>query len=132
VLATPREVEVEMREQVDLVQHDHVDGAEHHRVLQRLVLALRDRIHHRPRVGPDVELGRTHEIADVLDDDQVEAIERQAREARLHHHGVEVALAPEPRARVHECDVDRVVSQRVGVDARLDVALDDADSREAV
>jgi len=80
VLTALLQVELEVREQVDLV-HDHdVDGTEHHRVLERLVLALRDRIHHRPRVGTDIELGRAHEVADVLDHEQVEIVEREPRQ----------------------------------------------------
>ena len=42
------EVEVEVRQQVDLVDHDQLAGAEHQRVLERLVLALGDRGDHRP------------------------------------------------------------------------------------
>jgi len=78
VLAALLEVEVEVREQVDLVHHDDVDGPEHHRVLERLVLALGDRIHHRARVGTDVELGRAHEVAHVLDNEQIDVVEREA------------------------------------------------------
>ena len=70
-------------------------GPEHHRVLERLLLALGDRVDHRPRVLTDVELGRAHEVADVLDDEQVEVVERQPAEAGPDHHGVEVALAAE-------------------------------------
>ena len=68
------EVEVEVREEIDLVDDDHVARPEHHRVLERLLLALGDRRDHRPRVLADVELGRTDEVAHVLDDEQVELV----------------------------------------------------------
>ena len=75
------EVDVEVRQQVDLV-HDHeVAGAEHERVLERLVLALRDRRDHHARVLADAELGRADEVADVLDHEQVDLVERHARRA---------------------------------------------------
>ena len=71
------DVEVEVRQQVDLVDQDELAGAEHQRVLQRLVLALGDRADHDPRVLADAELRRADEVADVLDDQQVDVAERQ-------------------------------------------------------
>src|SRR5262249_25317220 len=70
------QVEVEGWEQVDLVDDDDVARPEHHRVLQRLLLALGHRGDHRPRMLTDVELRRAHEVADVLDHEQVEVAER--------------------------------------------------------
>ncbi len=89
------EVEVEVRQQVDLVDHHQLAGAEHQRVLERLVLALGDRGDHDPRVLADPELGRADEVADVLDDQQVDLVERQRRQRRADHVRVEVALAAE-------------------------------------
>ena len=68
------DVEVEMRKQIDLVDDHHVDGAEHDRILERLLLALGDGTYHRPAVLADVELRRTDEVADVLDHEQVEVV----------------------------------------------------------
>ena len=68
-------------EQVDLVDDHELAGAEHQRVLQRLVLALGDRGDHDPRVLADAELGRADEVADVLDDQQVDARPAAARAA---------------------------------------------------
>ena len=75
------EVEVQVREQVDLVDQHQLAGAEHQRVLERLVLALGDRGDHHPRVLADPELGRADEVADVLDHEQVDLVERQRRAA---------------------------------------------------
>ena len=77
-----------------------VARAEHERVLERLVLALGDRRDHHAVVLADAELGRADEVADVLDHQQVELVERQRRERRAHHVGVEVALAAEARVGV--------------------------------
>jgi hypothetical protein len=52
---------------VHLVDGDKLAGAEHHGVLERPLLALRDRVDHRPRVLADIELRRADEVADVLD-----------------------------------------------------------------
>ena len=76
------EVEVEVRQQVDLVDQHQLAGAEHQRVLERLVLALGDRGDHDPRVLADVELGRADEVADVLDHQQVDALPAAAPAAR--------------------------------------------------
>ena len=51
---------------------------------------------HHARVLPDPELGRADEVADVLDDQQVELVERQRGQRRADHVRVEVALAAEP------------------------------------
>ena len=88
-----------MGQQVDLVDHDQLAGAEHQRVLERLVLALGDRADHHPGVLADPELGRADEVADVLDHQQVDLLERQVGDRRADHVGVEVALAAEAGGR---------------------------------
>ena len=70
-----------MRQQVDLVDHHELAGAEHERVLQRLVLALGDGRDHHALVLADVELGRADEVADILDHEQVDLVERERRSA---------------------------------------------------
>src|SRR5215218_4831741 len=74
------EVEVEVLEQVDLVDQHQLAGAEHQRVLERLVLALGDRRHHHARVLADAELSWADEVADVLDHQQVDVVQRQRRQ----------------------------------------------------
>jgi hypothetical protein len=48
--------------------------------LSGLVLALGHGRDHDPRVLADAELGRAHEVADVLDDQHVELVQRQRRQ----------------------------------------------------
>ena len=103
-------------------------GAEHHRVLERLLLALGDRVHHRLGVLADVELGRAHEVADVLDHQQVELLEREPAEARAHHHRVEMAFAAETGTGVDERNRGRVGVELVRVEAGGDVTFEDADA----
>ena len=62
-----------------LLTSDQLAGAEHERVLERLVLALGDRGDHHPGVLADPELGRADEVADVLDHQQVDLVQRQRR-----------------------------------------------------
>ena len=121
------EVEVEVWEQVDLVDHHHIDRPKHHRILERLLLAFGDGVHHRPRVLADVKLGRADQVADVLDDQQVELVERKAGETGTDHDRVEVAFAAETGARVHERDLSAETVELVGVDAGRDVALEHPD-----
>ena len=55
---------------------------------------------HDARVLADAELGRADEVADVLDHEQVELVERQRRQRRADHVRVQVALAAEAGAGV--------------------------------
>ena len=125
------EVEVEVREQVDLVDQHELAGAEHQRVLERLVLALGDRGDHHPRVLADAELGRADEVADVLDHEQVDvrrAAARAAPSAPCSRRG-----GTRRRTRVGVELRDRHVQQRqpVGVEAALHVALQHARAHAA-
>ena len=72
------EIEVEVRKEIDLVDDDELAGSKHQRVLERLVLALGDRGDHHAVVLADLELRRTDEVADVLDHEEVELVERRA------------------------------------------------------
>ena len=56
------------------------------------------------------------------------SVEREAREPGADHHGVEVALAAEAGARVDERDRRAEAVEPVGVEARGDVAFEDADA----
>ena len=60
--------------------------------------SVTERDHH-ARVLADPELGRADEVADVLDHQQVELVERQRGQRRADHVRVEVALAAEARRR---------------------------------
>ena len=120
-------IEVEVGEQIDLVDDHDIGGPEHHRVLQRLLLALGHREHHRPGVLADIELGRAHEVADVLDHDEVEIGKGQARQGRANHRGVEMAFAAEAVRGVDQRHRCAESCETIGIDRRLDIALDDAD-----
>ena len=78
----------------------------------------------------DPELGRADEVADVLDDEQVELVERQRRKRRAHHVRVEVTLAAEARVGVDLRDGHVQAGDAVGVERRsLHVALEHAHAR---
>ncbi len=91
VLRGALEVEVHVRQQVDLVQQHQIGGTEHVRILERLVLALGGREHHHAAPLPQVEQRRAHEVAHVLDHHHRPGGGRQLGEAARHHLGVEVA-----------------------------------------
>ena len=122
------EVEVEVRKQVDLVDDHELAGPEHQRVLERLVLALGHRAHHHARVLADPELGRANEVADVLDQQQVDLVERQRGDRRAHHIRVEMALAAEAGAGVQLSHGDVQRGQSVGIHRALDVTFEHADA----
>ena len=122
------EIDLQVRHEVELVDQHEVARAEHQRVLQRLVLALGDRGDHHARVLADVELRRAHEVADVLDDEQVDVVQRQRGQGAAHHVGVEVALAAEARVGVELGHRHMQAGQPVGVHRALHVALEHADA----
>ena len=99
VLLEALEVEVDVRQQVDLVDDDQLAGAEHERVLERLVLALGDRRDHDPRVLPDPELGGADEVATFSITSRSRSASGSDRERRAHHVRVEMALAAESLTR---------------------------------
>ena len=83
---------------------------------------------HHARVLADAELGRADEVADVLDDQQVDLVERQRRDRRADHVRVEVALAAEAGVGV-ELDHGHVqAGEAIGVQRSLHVALEHADA----
>ena len=125
------QVVVQVGQQVDLVHHHQLAGAEHQRVLQRLVLALGDRAHHGLGVLAHAELGRADQVAHVLDHQQVDPVQRQVGQRGAHHVGVQVALAAEAAVGVqlHHRHVQR--GQPVGVQAALHVALQHAHAHVA-
>jgi hypothetical protein len=118
------EIELEVRQEVDLVDQDQLAGAEHERVLERLVLALGHRADHHPSVLADPELGRADEVADVLDHQQVDLPEPELGNRGADHVRVQVALAAEAGLGV-ELDHRHVQGgDPVGVHASLHVALE--------
>ena len=122
------EVEVEMRQQVELVHEHELARAEHERVLERLVLALGHGRDHYAPVLADAELRRADEVADVLDQEQVDLVERDRRQRRAHHVRVEVALAAEARIGVDLRHRHVQRGKRVGIETALHVALEHADA----
>ena len=129
VVEEPVEVEVEVRQQVDLVDQHQLAGAEHQRVLERLLLALGDRGDHDPRVLADPELGRADEVADVLDHQQVDVVERQlAGSAERTMFASRWHSPPKPGVGVELRDRHVQRGQPVGVHRALHVALEHADA----
>jgi cystathionine beta-lyase len=80
--------------QVDLRDDRHVGGVEDCRVLERLVFPLGHREQHQSQVLAQVERGRADEIADVLDEQEIEGIQVPTVQRALDHRGVEMAHRP--------------------------------------
>jgi hypothetical protein len=112
---------------VDLVDHHRVGVLEDARVLQRLVLALGDRQQRDAQVLAEVPRGRAHEVADVLDDEHVEAVEVELVDGARHHLGLEVADGAGDD--LHRGRAGGV--QPLGVVVGLEVADDDGDRQVA-
>ena len=72
----------------------------------------------------DPELGRADEVADVLDHEQVDFVERQLGHRRADHVGVQVALAAEAGVGVELRHRHVEARESVGVEAPLHVSLE--------
>ena len=89
-----REVDAEHAGEVGLGDEDQVRRLEHHGVLERLVLALGDREDDDVGPLPEVVDGRADQVADVLDEEDVRAVEVEAVERPVEQLRVEVARLP--------------------------------------
>ena len=116
-----RPVEVDVRAEVGLGDHDQVRAAEHLRVLERLVGALGDRGEHDPGRLAQVEQRGTDQVPHVLDHDDRARGRGQGAERTGHHGRVEVAAGP--GVDLHDLAAGR--ADPVGVQRGLLVTLDD-------
>ena len=80
-----------MREQVDFVQQHQPGGAEHVRVLERLVVALRHRGDQHLGSLTEIEERGADQVADVLDEDDRARLRLELGQRARHHLRVEVA-----------------------------------------
>ncbi len=99
-------------DRVVLVEDDRLGKREDVRVLERLVVALGHRKDHDLGVFSQVELRRAHEIAHVLDDDEIELVEIQGTDRTLDHVRLEVTRA----TRVDLHGRDAVCGYLLGID----------------
>ena len=81
----------QVRQEIDLREQHEIGLAEHHRVLERLVLALGHREHHDVGGLAEVVDGGADQVADVLDEEVVELAPRQVVQRVVHHLRVEMA-----------------------------------------
>src|SRR5918993_1769443 len=122
------QIEVQMLQQIHFVDQYQVGRAEHERVLQRLLLTLRDGGDHDPDLLTHPELGRTHQVAHVFDDEDIYVLEREFAQAGADHVGVQMALAAESWVGVYLHQGDVETGQPVGVQGSLYIAFEDAET----
>ena len=78
-------------QEIGLRKQDEIARAKHHRVFCGLVVALGDGEQRDVRVLSEVEARRTHEIADVLDEQDVDGCKIDRMQRVVNHMRVEVA-----------------------------------------
>ena len=91
VLLAFLDVEVEMRQQVGLVEQHDCRVVKHLRVFERFVLTFGDGKNGDLVVFPQVERGRTDEVANVFDQQHVQVVEVEALGAVHDHVGIQMA-----------------------------------------
>ena len=82
MLDAAADIEVEMRQEIDLGQDHHARGGKGVRIFQRLVVSLGHREDRDFVRLAEIEAGRANQVADILDEQDRIALERQARRAR--------------------------------------------------
>ena len=93
MLDAASDIEIEMRQEIDLGQHHHARRGKGVRIFERLVVSLGHRQdRHFPRLA-EIEAGRTNQVADILDEQDGIALERQAIKRVADHMRVEVTAA---------------------------------------
>ena len=108
------DVEIHVRQQVDLVQDEEIRRVEHVRILERLVVAFRHRQDHDLVRLAQIERRRADEIADVLDQQQAVVGELELRKRVRDHLRVQmtalsgVDLHRSRAGRAHAIGVARV------------------------
>jgi hypothetical protein len=81
-------------EQVGFAQNDKIGGAKYHRVFRRLVIPLGDTEQDHVSVLAEVEARRTHKIAHVFDEQQVESRQWQIMQRLMHEMRIKVTGGP--------------------------------------
>ena len=84
-------------------------------------MSLGHRQNHRREVGTQVEVNGAHEVADILDDDEVGPVQVDGAQGALDHVALKVAQA----ARVNLDGRGAMLLDLEGIDVAGDVALDD-------
>lgn len=116
----PAHIEIEVGQQIRLVEDHEGSRSEHVRILQRLILPLRDRKDDDPGVLTQIEHRWTDKVANVFDHDDGSRGRLEFRKSTRDHIGLEVTSC----ARVHLHGRGTGVSNAFAVvDGRL-IALD--------
>src|SRR6185436_16779281 len=76
--------------QIDLGDDRHIRRIDDRRILERFVLAFRNRKQDRAKILPEVITGRADEIAHVLDEQEIEWFREPILHGPLNHGGIEV------------------------------------------
>ena len=91
VLGTFFEVKVKIGSYVNLIDQHGVANLEHQRIFQRFVMSLRHREDRHVLDCAGVELGRTNQIAYVLQNDQIDITGIQSFQTLTGHGGIQMA-----------------------------------------
>ena len=120
----PGQVEVERRGHIDLVEQQRARMLEDPRVLERLVVALRHGQNHDREVLAQVKVNGAHQVAHVLDEDDVDGVQAHTGVERIDGLRDHVALQVAKAAGVDLDGGHADLFAREGVHVRGDVALD--------
>lgn len=113
-------VERKHRQGVNLVQHDGRSSLENTRILQGLIVAFRHRKNHRLHIFAQVEIGWAHQIAHVLDDDEVKLVQIEHINGTADH--IAFQMACPTRIDLHSSNA--LGFDLLGINRRSNVSLD--------
>ena len=121
-------VEIGVRYQIRLVQHERADLVEEQGIFRRLVVAFGHAEDADLYGLAEIKFGGTRDIADVLDEQQIDLIQIQFREASLDQRRFQVARAS--REQLHDGHTEFL--DALGVASGGDVAFEHRDAIAAI
>jgi hypothetical protein len=87
----PRDIEIDMRQQIDLVEEHQIGMVKHGRVFQRFVLSLGHTQHHHFVMLAEIEGRGADQVTDVLDKQDIQTGKIEVFHGMGDHMGVEMA-----------------------------------------
>ena len=116
-------VEIEHAHGVDLVQDNGLARLENAGILQRLVVAFWHGQNHDLGAFAQVEIGGTHEVAHIFDNDEVEVVQVERIDRATNHVAFKMARAT--RVDLHRSNA--LSANALRIDVARDIAFDNGD-----
>ena len=118
--------EIEHGKSIQFGEGEEIAHTEHQRILQRLVVPFRNGEKNELKSGARIEFGRANEIANILQENDIEAFFSDGLNPFRNHLGIQMAFAGGVKLDGFD---PRKISYGLGVDDGIHIRLHDADAK---